>query len=136
MNDHANAWARWSELHRLRTQNPYDVAKEFLREAGYIIERPESLSLPVQVARTGSFTEAGGFRITLHVRATIGDRKAQCDCAVDAHTAYRGMSIKAISGSVTEKFRRMIVDELRPGVEAGMDRELRIAMESGDGSYF
>lgn len=122
MTDHTNAWARWNELHRLRAQNPYDVAKEFLREAGYIVERPEALSLPVAVRRTGSFTEADGYRIELQTRVQIGDRIATCGYAIDARQA--DMPARAFTGAIADKFRKMIMAELEPQIEQGCQLEL------------
>ena len=127
MSDHTEAWARWNELHRLRTQNPYDVAAQFLRKAGYIVERPETLSLPVNVACSGSFTEKDGWRVTLHVRATIGDRKAGMDYSIDARNS--DMPVQAFTGAITRKFERMIMAELEPQIELGCRRELDRARE-------
>lgn len=130
MSDHTEAWARWNELHRLRTQNPYDVAAQFLREAGYIVERPETLSLPVNVARIGSFTTPDGFRVQLQVRARIGDRIAACGYAIDARNA--DMPVQAFSGAISRKFERMIMSEIEPQIVAGCQRELSRAREMVD----
>jgi len=125
--DHKQAWARWNEIHRLRTQNPYDVAKQFLREAGYIVETPETLSLPVAVARFGSFTATDGYRVELQARVRIGDRIAACGHAIDARQA--DMLARAFSGAIADKFRKMIMAELEPQIEQGCQRELNEARE-------
>lgn len=83
MTDHTSAWQEWESLLARRNKNPVDAMKEYLRREGWIVERPETLSLPVKVARSGSFTEQDGYAIKLHVRAAIGDRLMQVDHMID-----------------------------------------------------
>lgn len=130
MTDYTASWEEWEALLRRRDRNPVDAAKEFLRAQGWIVERPETLSMPVKVARSGSFTEQDGYRVTLHVRADIGGRLAQVDYAINRQ--YADMPTRAFTGAIGGKFTKLIEGELMPQIEAGCERELRKAMEAKD----
>jgi len=127
MIDHTSAWQKWEDLFYRRNQNPVDVMKEYLRTEGWIVERPETLSMPVKVVRTGSYTHEDGYRITLHVRANIGDRMAQVDYSIDMRHA--DMPVRAFTDAIGNKFSRMIENEISPQIEAGCELELRKAFE-------
>lgn len=132
LNDYETQWAAYQRLVDLR-RDPIKATAEFLRENGWIVERPETLSLPVAVARSGSFTSEDGYKVTLHVRVTIGDRKYQVDYAIDAR--HPNMDVKAFSRPICGKFERAIMAELVPQIESGCERELANSKAEGDSPY-
>lgn len=125
--DYSDAWREWESLFARRNNNPVDAATEFLRAQGWIVERPETLSLPVNVARSGSFTSADGYKIMLHCRVNIGGRLAQVDHQLDMRHAY--LPTQAVTGAVSRQFERLIMDELKPQIEVGFKREIDLAKE-------
>lgn len=129
--DHTSAWQEWESLLARRDRNPVDAMKEYLRREGWIVERPETLSLPVKVARSGSFTEADGYRVTLHVRTKIGDRLAQVDHQIDMQNAVTIPS-RSFSDAIATKFDRYIMDELVPQIALGCEREILTAREQSN----
>jgi len=122
MTDYTDAWTEWENLFRRRNTNPENVAAEFLRDRGYIVERPDTLSLPVQVARSGSWTAADGYRIKLHTRVTIGDRQLQTDISIEVTNA--GWPAAAFSSQTANALSRAILREIEPQIEMGMAHEL------------
>lgn len=116
----------------LRHKNPEDAAKDALRRLGYIVERPETLSIPIHVARTGSFTSNSGYAIKLHVRANIGGKMAQCDQSIDVLQANSNMPIASIANSIGYKFSKFIMDELTPQISMGIAKEINEAMREND----
>jgi len=126
MIDYTDNWAKWENLIHLRDTDPIQVAAEFLRTNGYIVETPEQAVLPVQVARTGTWTKAP-FNITLHSRVTVGDRKLGVDYAVQIH--LNDIDARAFSGPIAAKFVQSLMEEIRPQIELGCQRELDRARE-------
>lgn len=110
----------------------FEAAKYALREMGYIIEKQETLSLPVHVARSGSLGSKDGYTVKLHVRANIGGKMAQCDYAVDATTLNRmpdNVLARGIVGSISHQFSRHIMDELEPQIFHGISWQIEQAMK-------
>jgi hypothetical protein len=132
MSDYTAAWGTWDDIFRRRDNNPVDAAKQFLREQGWIVERPETLSLPVKVARSGSFTEKDGFRVTLHTRVNVGDRLMQVDNSIDIMHAQTLLA-RAFIGATAAKFQRAIMDEIEPAMAAGFEREIDRAKRNANG---
>lgn len=126
MRDYSDSWAGWESLLRRRNNDPIDAAKEFLRSQGWIVERPETLSLSVKVARSGSLDSKDGFRITLHTRVNVGGRLLQADTAIDARHA-EALPSRAFVGAVSTKIQRAIMAEIEPDIQAGFERELEKA---------
>lgn len=122
MTDHTSAWEQWEELYRRRNTDPIQIMAEHLRANGYIVERPESIALPVAVARTGSFKHEDGYRLELQVRVRIGERITSCGHAIDVR--HSDMPVQAFSGALSRKFERMIMKELEPQIHIGCEREL------------
>jgi hypothetical protein len=131
VNEIDRAWADFEALRFSRSGKPVDAAKEYLRRLGWVVERPETLTLPVKVARTGSFTEQDGYRVTLHTRVVIGDRLVQCDTAIDMHHAET-LPHRAFTGAVANKFSRMIVEEIEGAIDSGFKREIERARKESE----
>lgn len=126
MQDYTSQWQHWESLYARRNRDPIATAKEFLRENGWIVERPETLSLPVKVARSGGFTADDGFRITLHTRVNIGGRLMQIDNSIDMMHAQT-LPSRAFIGAAASKFQRAIMNEIEPAIAQGFEREIERA---------
>lgn len=127
MTQYDKQWDEWDALLTRRNSDPMEIMEEFLRAHGYIVEKPDTLNIPIHVTRTGSFSDEGEWKITLHVRANVGDQKLQIDRDIQINHADFGAQF--FSGPLAAKLTQVIIEELRPKIEMGCDLELRKARE-------
>jgi len=125
-----SAWQQWEDLARRRDTDPQVVMIEFLRERGWIVERPETIGLPVQVASSGGFTHEDGYRLNIHTRVRIGEQLAQVDASIDMQ--HSDMAVRGLVGPTAKKFERLIMNEIEPQIAFGFEQELQRAKDRAE----
>ena len=125
--DHTSSWEGWEALIRRRDTDPAEVMAEFLRERGWIVEKPDTIVLPVQVTSSGGFTHDDGYRLNIHTRVRIGEKLAQVDASVDLR--HSDIAARGLVGPTAKKFERLIMGEVEPQIAMGFERELARAKE-------